>query len=109
MTKKMKLSEWLGQMDGHDIMDRAEAIQDFEKQTGQVADDWPLYSKESIQAMLDAETGKAGGYIQGEGPFTPALDLSDRYARDLANHHSWKIGRGSRHRDNVKAIKDAGF
>jgi hypothetical protein len=106
---KMKISEWLGQMDGHDIMGRADAMADFEESTGLVPDSWPSYSKEDMQRQIDQDTGKAGGYLEGDGPYVPVLDLSNGLAISLADYYSQKWGRGSRHRDNVEALKEAGF
>lgn len=110
MTYPMRVSEWLGQMDGHDILGRADAVKDFEAATGQTTEDWPSYSKEVMQRMIDRDTGKAGGYLEGTGPFVPVLDLAETFARRWAKGYmSNKMGRGSKYRDLVTAIKQAGY
>ena len=107
MSEKRLVSEWLSDYDGHDILTCDDAAQAFEKETGYDPSGWPRITAADMRRALEAE-GR-GGYLNGDTDVVAALDLSDKYASELAKYYSPKMGRGFRHRDNIRALKEAGF
>ena len=101
---QQKVSEWLDDFEGHDILS-ADVLVDLKEKTGE---DFGLspYSKAEMTAMLENE-GR-GGYLNGDGPYIPALDIAELAAHQLIGYASIKFGRGSSFRDCVAALKKAG-
>lgn len=99
-----KPSEWLDDFDGHDILG-ADVLENLKTEVG---DDFGIvpYSKAEMQKQLDTE-GR-GGYLNGDGPYIPALDIAEVICNKLIGRVSMKFGRGSSFRECVAMLKAAG-
>jgi len=106
-----KISEWLGEMDGHTALSVELARPAFEKATGKT---WPDYLKgEPVREVLERAKDDIKGlqYWKGDashhviGGWQIACALAEEYVK----FHSSKLGRGSAFRDCLEALRGAGL
>lgn len=106
----MKVSEWLSQLDSHDIVDCEQSRQDFESKTGQSAPWGQGYSVTQMRRRI-AKRGK-GGNVNGNDHtrVIGALDIAEACA-DAFVPQPWyhgKVGMGFAFHACVKKIAECG-
>ena len=103
-NETQKASEWLDDFDGHDILG-ADVLEDLKTKCGTDFGIKPI-SKAEMQKQLDDE-GR-GGYLNGDGPYIPALWIAEHIANHLIGYTPMAFGRGTSFRQCVSALKKAG-
>jgi hypothetical protein len=104
---KMKPSEFLNDLDSHGIYDDAILRQDYENLVGRPAP-WRSHDSEAIRDSIKAR-GLGGSYESTRNGVT-GYEIAESIADELcANRQKIMIGRGSRFREAVDALKLAGF
>ena len=104
----MKVSEWLAQLDSHNIYDAQGVAEDFKKETG-LEPCWPTHSAREVVGMIKARG--LGGSFHGNAPAVSGYEIAETLAENFtkSEDHRRFHGRGSRFRAALIALEMAGI
>jgi hypothetical protein len=106
----MKISEWLLEMDSHDIARSDEAKADFRKGTG-LEPVWPEYTHRQVKKAI-IDRGLGGNLKPGPDDLKLAngWEMAEALARKYVNYSGSRAeGRGRRFRDAIAALQENGM
>lgn len=107
----MKVSDWLSELDSHDIYDSTFAKADCLEKTG-VEINWPEHSHQQTASAIK-QRGLGGSLkVDAAGKMCYGWEMAEAAARQLLKQPLWSsgyFGRGRQFRAAVEALVEAGY
>lgn len=100
------VSEYLSELDAHEIYASDEIGKDFIKQTGK----YPCWTGIPARRMREQIKARGlGGELEGDMDMISGFQMADACAREFADFLPVAMGRGSLFRECIRVLKQKGF
>jgi len=106
MAIKQTVSEYLSELDAHEIYDSEEIGKDFIKYTGM----YPCWTGIPAEEMRKAIKARGlGGELDGNMDMISGFQMAEACAMQYANFRPVVVGRGSLFRECIRVLKQKGY